>query len=66
MAQDAGEVKMDIQERISEAKRMIDEKTNQTSVDYTIYGLLTDVAELLKAQERHPVIVCPHCGRRVV
>lgn len=26
---------------------------------------IEDILELLKEQERHQVIVCPHCGKRV-
>ena len=27
--------------------------------------LVRGVLELLKEQERNPVVVCPHCGKRV-
>ncbi len=41
----------DLIKRISEAKEMIERKPNQHTVDYTIYGVLTDCDNMLKSQQ---------------
>ena len=55
--------------RISTARDAISRKTEQTSLDYMIDGVLMNCSVMLKEQEnekkRNPVIVCPHCGKRV-
>lgn len=53
--------------RIGTARDAISRKTEQTSLDYMIDGVLMNCSVLLKEQEaeRNPVIVCPHCGKRV-
>ena len=55
--------------RIGTARDAISRKTEHTSLDYMIDGVLMNCSVLLKEQEnaskRNPVIVCPHCGKRV-
>lgn len=41
----------DLIKRISNAKGMIEKKPNQGTVDYTIYGVLTDCDITLKSQQ---------------
>ena len=41
----------DLIKRISDAKEMIERKPNQSTVDYTIYGVLTDCDIMLKSQQ---------------
>lgn len=41
----------DLIKRISNAKEMIEKKPNQSTVDYTIYGVLTDCDITLKSQQ---------------
>lgn len=36
-----------------------------TTTDEYNHQILEQVLVLLKEQEKHPVIVCPHCGKRV-
>lgn len=55
--------------RIGTARDAISRKTERTSLDYMIDGVLMNCSVLLKEQEderrRNPVIICPHCGKRV-
>ena len=55
----------DLIKRISDAKEMIEKKPNQSTVDYTIYGVLTDCEILLKEQEpekeKIPEYPCRSC-----
>ena len=38
---------------------------SESEVQNTAIATLDLLDELLKEQERNPVIVCPHCGKRV-
>ena len=38
---------------------------SESEVQNTAIAALDLLDELLKEQERNPVIVCPHCGKRV-
>ena len=52
----------DISQLIEKAFTAIEQKEHQTLDDYRLWDILTEIKQI---QQRNPVIVCPHCGKRV-
>ena len=60
---------------ISDAKEMIERKPNQSTVDYKIYGVLTDCETTIKALHKAingftmntiPVVLCKDCKKEAL
>lgn len=51
---------------VERMKRIIEEKEEQSITDYEAWALLDEMLEYINGTERNPVIICPHCGKRIL